>query len=152
MKKLLTTLCAVLALVLAVAFAGCAQNGTSNTENTQKKTIAGVWDCISLTEETDDQSYTTPVPAEVCVLTVNENGTFRATTTYANETDDLVSGNWSQNGNTVTLSNIVHGVASNDDGAWSIIITDDDHITLQYEAEIGTGAEEFSSYNLQRKN
>lgn len=148
MKKLLSVLCTILVLTLAVTFAGCTQNDATDTGNAQKKTIVGVWDCVSLTQILGEQSDTSPYPAETCILTVNENGTFKATSLSY----DLVSGKWSQDGNTVTLSNIVHYEASNDDGVWSIIVTDNNHITLQYEAEVGTGINEFSSYNLQRKN
>lgn len=101
MKKLLSIIGAALSLAVIFAFAGCSDNAKSD--------FVGEWECYSITEFSGEDSGTYDVPAEVCILTVNKNGTFKAAGTYENEYYDIVSGNWTQDGESVKVSNVIFG-------------------------------------------
>ncbi len=148
MKKLLSIICTALSLAVIFAFAGCSDNAKSD--------FVGEWECYSITEFNREDSLTYDVPAEVCILTVNKNGTFKAAGTYENEYYDIVSGNWTQDGETVKVSNVIfgEGIADNDGGSLlTFIFTDSDHVTLKINVEINEDEDSGigSSYHLKKR-
>ncbi len=146
MKKLLSIIGAALSLAVIVAFAGCSDNA--------KDTSVGEWECYSITEFNREDSLTYDVPAEVCILTVNKNGTFKAAGTYENENHNIVSGNWTQDGETVKVSNVIFGdeISNNDDSLLTFIFTDNDRVTLKINVEISNEEiPEGTSYHLKKK-
>ena len=78
MKKLLSIIGAALSLAVIVAFAGCSDNAKSD--------FVGEWECYSITEFCGEESYTYDASEAgiICILTVNEDGTFKAAGTYEN--------------------------------------------------------------------
>lgn len=147
MKKLLSIIGAALSLAVIVAFAGCSDNAKSD--------FVGEWECYSVTEFDRVESMTYDVPAEVCILTVNKNGTFKAAGTYENEYYDIVSGNWTQDGETVKVSNVIfgEGIADNENSLLTFIFTDNDHVTLKINVEINDDEDSGigSSYHLKKR-
>ncbi len=146
MKKLLSIICTALSLAVIFAFAGCSDNAKSD--------FVGEWECYSITEFNREDSLTYDVPAEVCVLTVNKNGTFKAAGTYENEYYDIVSGNWTQDGETVKVSNVIFGdeISNSDDSLLTFIFTDNDRVTLKINVEISNEEiPEGTSYHLKKK-
>lgn len=147
MKKLLSIIGAALSLAVIFAFAGCSDNAKSD--------FVGEWECYSITEFSGEDSMTYDVPAEVCILTVNENGTFKAAGTYENEYYDIVSGNWTQDGETVKVSNVIfgEGIADNENSLLTFIFTDSDHVTLKINVEINDDEDSGigSSYHLKKR-
>lgn len=95
------------------------------------------------------------IPAEVCILTVNKNGTFKAAGTYENENYNIVSGNWTQDGETVKVSNVIFGdeISNSDDSLLTFIFTDNDHVTLKINVEINEDEDSGigSSYHLKKR-
>lgn len=146
MKKLLSIIGAALSLAVIFAFAGCSDNAKSD--------FVGEWECYSITEFSGEESMTYDVPAEVCILTVNINGTFKAAGTYENEYYDIVSGNWTQDGETVKVSNVIfgEGIADNENSLLTFIFTDSDHVTLKINVEINDDEDSGigSSYHLKK--
>lgn len=147
MKKLLSIIGAALSLAVIVAFAGCSDNAKSD--------FVGECECYSVTEFDRVESMTYDVPAEVCILTVNKNGTFKAAGTYENEYYDIVSGNWTQDGETVKVSNVIfgEGIADNENSLLTFIFTDNDHVTLKINVEINDDEDSGigSSYHLKKR-
>lgn len=147
MKKLLSIIGAALSLAVIFAFAGCSDNAKSD--------FVGEWECYSVTEFDRVESMTYDVPAEVCILTVNKNGTFKAAGTYENEYYDIVSGNWTQDGETVKVSNVIfgEGIADNENSLLTFIFTDSDHVTLKINVEINDDEDSGigSSYHLKKR-
>lgn len=146
MKKLLSIICTALSLAVIFAFAGCSDNAKSD--------FVGEWECYSITEFNREDSLTYDVPAEVCILTVNKNGTFKAAGTYENEYYDIVSGNWTQDGETVKVSNVIFGdeISNSDDSLLTFIFTDNDRVTLKINVEISNEEiPEGTSYHLKKK-
>lgn len=147
MKKLLSIIGAALSLAVIFAFAGCSDNAKSD--------FVGEWECYSITEFSGEDSGTYDVPAEVCILTVNKNGTFKAAGTYENEYYDIVSGNWTQDGETVKVSNVIfgEGIADNENSLLTFIFTDSDHVTLKINVEINDDEDSGigSSYHLKKR-
>lgn len=147
MKKLLSIIGAALSLAVIFAFAGCSDNAKSD--------FVGEWECYSITEFDRENSMTYDVPAEVCILTVNKNGTFKAAGTYENEYYDIVSGNWTQDGESVKVSNVIfgEGIADNENSLLTFIFTDSDHVTLKINVEINDDVDSGigSSYHLKKR-
>lgn len=147
MKKLLSIIGAALSLAVIFAFAGCSDNAKSD--------FVGEWECYSVTEFDRVESMTYDVPAEVCILTVNKNGTFKAAGTYENEYYDIVSGNWTQDGESVKVSNVIfgEGIADNENSLLTFIFTDSDHVTLKINVEINDDVDSGigSSYHLKKR-
>lgn len=147
MKKLLSIIGAALSLAVIFAFAGCSDNAKSD--------FVGEWECYSITEFSGEDSGTYDVPAEVCILTVNKNGTFKAAGTYENEYYDIVSGNWTQDGESVKVSNVIfgEGIADNENSLLTFIFTDSDHVTLKINVEINDDEDSGigSSYHLKKR-
>ncbi len=148
MKKLLSIIGAALSLAVIVAFAGCSDNAKSD--------FVGEWECYSITEFCGEESYTYDASEAgiICILTVNEDGTFKAAGTYENENHNIVSGNWTQDGETVKVSNVIFGdeISNNDDSLLTFIFTDNDRVTLKINVEISNEEiPEGTSYHLKRK-
>ena len=148
MKKLLSIIGAALSLAVIVAFAGCSDNAKSD--------FVGGWECYSITEFCGEESYTYDASEAgiICILTVNEDGTFKAAGTYENENHNIVSGNWTQDGETVKVSNVIFGdeISNNDDSLLTFIFTDNDRVTLKINVEISNEEiPEGTSYHLKRK-
>ena len=148
MKKLLSIIGAALSLAVIVAFAGCSDNAKSD--------FVGEWECYSITEFCGEESYTYDASEAgiICILTVNEDGTFKAVGTYENENHNIVSGNWTQDGETVKVSNVIFGdeISNNDDSLLTFIFTDNDRVTLKINVEISNEEiPEGTSYHLKRK-
>ena len=148
MKKLLSIIGAALSLAVIVAFAGCSDNAKSD--------FVGEWECYSITEFCGEESYTYDASEAgiICILTVNEDGTFKAAGTYENENHNIVSGNWTQDGETVKVSNVIFGdeISNNDDSLLTFIFTDNERVTLKINVEISNEEiPEGTSYHLKRK-
>lgn len=83
-----------------------------------------------------------------------QNGTFKAAGTYENEYYDIVSGNWTQDGETVKVSNVIFGdeISNSDDSLLTFIFTDNDRVTLKINVEISNEEiPEGTSYHLKKK-
>ncbi len=148
MKKLLSIIGAALSLAVIVAFAGCSDNAKSD--------FVGEWECYSITEFCGEESYTYDASEAgiICILTVNEDGTFKAAGTYENENYNIVSGNWMQDGETLKVSNVIFGdeISNSDDSLLTFIFTDNDRVTLKINVEISNEEiPEVTSYHLKRK-
>ncbi len=157
MKKLLSIIGAALSLAVIVAFAGCSDNAKSDSVGEAKAAFVGEWECYSITEFCGEESYTYDASEAgiICILTVNEDGTFKAAGTYENENYNIVSGNWMQDGETVKVSNVIfgEGIADNDGGSLlTFIFTDSDRVTLKINVEISNEEiPEGTSYHLKKK-
>ncbi len=156
MKKLLSIICAALSLAVIVAFAGCSDNAKSDSVGEAKAAFVGEWECYSITEFCGEESYTYDASEAgiICILTVNEDGTFKAAGTYENENYNIVSGNWMQDGETVKVSNVIFGdeISNSDDSLLTFIFTDNDRVTLKINVEISNEEiPEVTSYHLKRK-
>ena len=65
-----------------------------------------------------------------------------------------MSGNWTQDGETVKVSNVIFGdeISNNDDSLLTFIFTDNDRVTLKINVEISNEEiPEGTSYHLKRK-
>lgn len=156
MKKLLSIIGAALSLAVIVAFAGCSDNAKSDSVGEAKAAFVGEWECYSITEFCGEESYTYDASEAgiICILTVNEDGTFKAAGTYENENYNIVSGNWMQDGETVKVSNVIFGdeISNSDDSLLTFIFTDNDRVTLKINVEISNEEiPEVTSYHLKRK-
>ncbi|MCI8820529.1 MAG: hypothetical protein HFK02_03900 [Clostridia bacterium] len=156
MKKLLSIIGAALSLAVIVAFAGCSDNAKSDSVGEAKAAFVGEWECYSITEFCGEESYTYDASEAgiICILTVNEDGTFKAAGTYENENYNIVSGNWTQDGETVKVSNVIFGdeISNSDDSLLTFIFTDNDRVTLKINVEISNEEiPEGSSYHLKKR-
>lgn len=156
MKKLLSIIGAALSLAVIFAFAGCSDNAKDTSVGEAKAAFVGEWECYSITEFCGEESYTYDASEAgiICILTVNEDGTFKAAGTYENENYNIVSGNWTQDGETVKVSNVIFGdeISNSDDSLLTFIFTDNDRVTLKINVEIfNEEIPEGTSYHLKRK-